>query len=228
MACILMDGRAFTSKELAHSTGITPQTASFHLQILEERGIITAIRSGRNKYHRITNAAIASVIETLAGMAPADHLKQPAHSLSIRKASHQMRIARSCYDHIAGRLGVMLAESLCRRNLMHIENGSYQISDESVQFFSSIGIDASALTKKKRSVVRCCLDWTERRFHMAGSLASALMDQSFENDWLVRQTNSRALSISPLGYEVFEHHFSLSKRAIEEPSETEIGAPLSA
>ncbi len=206
----LMDGRAFTTKELAYSARVTSQTASFHLKLLKDRDIITTIRHGRNKYHRLANASVASLIESIGLLAPTDHLKCANLHDPKNRVPHQMLLARSCYDHIAGRLSILLAEKLCARGAIVLTGDNYQVLPEGFGFFISLGIEASALAQKTRPLARCCLDWTERRYHMAGSLATALMDMFLETSWITRQRDSRALDITPFGYKAFESHFNLS------------------
>jgi len=217
IVCVLMDGRAFTNKELACYAGITPQTASSHLKRLTACGVIAAIQSGRRKYYRIANSGIAGTIESLAVLAPADHLKRAA----VNGTSPQMLTARSCFDHVAGRLGVVLAEQFCRRGLLKQTNETYEVLDVGDAVFTSLGIHMEVLKRLSRPLTRCCLDWSERRFHLAGSLGSALFDVFLENGWLSRQRDGRALEITPVGFEAFAHHFSLSQGEINGLSEME-------
>lgn len=207
MICALLDGRAFTAKELACTANVTPQTASAHLKVLEREGLITTLKAGRNKYMRLASPEVAQVIEALAVLTPTDHVERA----KPRGATDDMLIARSCYDHIAGRLGVALAESLCQRGYVTVSGESFTITESGLSFFRDLGVDTEALASKKRPMIRSCLDWTERRHHAAGSLAAALMTMALDAKWLVRQQGGRALIISELGYASFQRHFGLDR-----------------
>lgn len=203
----LMDGRAFTAKELAYGAGVTPQTASFHLKLLKDRGLISVIKSGRAKYHRLAGPEIARLIEQLSALTPADHLRRAGP----RGAPESMLLARSCYDHVAGRLGVMLADRLLERGDIVMREGEPALSDAGKVFFGDLGIGPETLAGKRRVAVRCCLDWTERRHHFAGGLPAALLALALDKGWLERRRETRILDITPLGYTTLERRFGLSK-----------------
>lgn len=202
MLCMLMDGRAFTNKELASAAGITAQTASSHLSQLVEAGLVTALRSGRHVYHRIANEAVATALEHLACLTPIDHLHRHPN------AACDLCLARSCYNHLAGRLGVVLTERL-------LANGSVLSSAEALMagpnlpaFLDRLGLPPT-LAHSAKPVARPCLDWTERRDHIAGPLGTALLTLSRERKWVIRQRQGRALDITPEGQRAFRSHFAI-------------------
>ena len=213
--CEMMDGRAFTNKELACCANVTAQTASAHLSHLETAGLTVSLRSGRNVYHRIANADVASVLETLAILSPTDHLKRAKNrNLPEQDA---MR-ARSCYNHIAGRLGVLITDNLIAMNVLCSRGDTVEIGPEGEAFFHKMGIDVSRTSAAQKPIVKLCLDWTERRHHISGPLATEIMDKSLKMKWLQRCTGNRALAITPLGYEIFVRDFNLSRDSIDHSS----------
>lgn len=210
--CEMMDGRAFTNKELACAANVTAQTASAHLKHLEAAGLSTSLRSGRNVYHRIANAEVAGVLEALAGLSPTDHLTR-AKNRPLPKAD-TMR-ARSCYNHIAGRLGVLIFEQMIALDVLHLEREAVSLGPKGEAFFRNLEIAIPRLSLPK-PVVKPCLDWTERKHHMSGPLATAFMDKALKMKWLERQVGSRALVITTAGYEVFARELSLTRDLIDD------------
>lgn len=211
--CEMMDGRAFTNKELACAAEISAQTASVHLKQLQAAGLTSSIRSGRCIYHRIANENVAEVLEALAGLSPTDHL----HRATSRKLpeANTMR-ARSCYNHIAGRLGVLITNRLITLDVLGMKGETVAIGTASEVFFNKLEIDVQSLKPSSKPIVKLCLDWTERRHHISGPLATALMDKALQKNWLERRTGSRALVITALGYEVLERDFGLERNLIED------------
>ncbi len=213
--CEMMDGRAFTNKELACSANVTAQTASVHLKHLEAAGLTTSLRSGRNIYHRIANAEVASVLEALASLSPTDHL-QRATKRSLPDAD-AMR-ARSCYNHLAGRIGVLIADRLIAIDVLCLQGDTISIGPKGDSFFRRLGIDLPRINSVEKLAVKLCLDWTERRHHLSGPLATEIMENSLKMKWLERCTGSRALVITPYGYEMFTIEFGLTREQINEDS----------
>lgn len=206
--CELMDGRAFTNKELACAAAITPQTASAHLKQLETAGLTTSLRSGRHVYHRISNAEVAGILENMASLSPTDHISR--HSLS----SSQTRLARSCYNHIAGRLGVLMTNRLAASKVLHIENEGVSPGRKYQAFLEGIGIK-SGPDRRAKPIVKLCLDWTERRHHISGPLATAIMQKALDKRWIERRTGCRSLAITADGYDAFGRFFGLQKVDID-------------
>ena len=210
--CALMDGRAFTNKELACAANITAQTASAHLKRLEGAGLTRSLRSGRNVYHCITSEKIANALETLACLSPTEHL-------SRAKGRHLPDIetmrARCCYNHIAGRLGVLMTERLLEMNILNLHEGAVKLSSKAKSFFAELEIDALPLVNTKRPAVKLCLDWTERKHHISGPLATEIMSMLLKQKWVERSSHNRALKITEHGYFALENNFNITRRCIE-------------
>lgn len=178
MVLALMDGRSRSAKKLALDAGVTPQTASAHLRKLVAANILVWQGSGRSKYFSIAGSEVAQAVEALSEIG-AD---------SLPPAAREIRFARCCYDHLAGRLGVCVTE-----RLMQPGNG----------ILANLGIDAAALESSRRPMFRCCTDWTERRPHIAGALGAALLRHYKEKRWLLPVEESRKLVVTPRGREMF-------------------------
>lgn len=208
--CELMEGRAFTNKELACAAEVSPQTASAHLKQLELAGLTSSLRSGRHVYHRIANADVAQVLEGLATLSPTDHLTRPGQTATDTKR------ARSCYNHIAGRLGVLMAERLVALNILVLRNEILTPGPRYQDFLDDLGLEISPASSGKPPA-KLCLDWTERRHHISGPLATAIMSKSLSEGWLKRRTGCRALTVTAGGTDAFERWFGLSREALDEP-----------
>ena len=189
MLCTLLDGRAFTNKELASDAGITPQTASGHLAQLQAAGLVVAEKIGRNVYHRLAGDQVADMLESLGRMAPLDHLQRAR--MARAGGEDNALYARSCYSHIAGRLGVAICEAMIARELV---DGDHRLTGAGRGWAAAHG-----LTVAGRVPVQACLDWSERRPHLKGPLASSLMHKALDEGWLARQEMGRALVLSDAG-----------------------------
>ena len=161
--------------------------------------MFTSLRSGRNVYHRIASAEVAGVLEALASLSPRDHL----HRAKDRRLPEADTLrARSCYNHIAGRLGVLITARLIALDVLELEGEVVSMGSEGATFFHRVGIGIPLLNNIKKPIIKLCLDWTERKHHISGPLATAFMDKSLEMKWLERRVGSRALVITAFGYEV--------------------------
>ena len=174
MLLALMDGRAYTASELARTAGIAPQTASHHLERLERAGMLARLRQGRHSYFRIADERVAGFIEQALG---AQHALNVSTVRSNCPAS--LRHARSCYDHLAGTVGVHLLRAGLQRGVFRAVEDRYEAGENAEYLLDMLGIDAPALHG------RACLDWSERRFHLAGPLAAAILRQMLELRWLL-------------------------------------------
>ncbi|MEH6718704.1 MAG: metalloregulator ArsR/SmtB family transcription factor [Aurantimonas endophytica] len=202
MLAALMGGEALTAGELAAHAGVTPQTASGHLARLRDGGLLAVERQGRHRYFRLASPQVAKALEGLMALSSAPGL---ARVRGPRDAA--MRLARSCYDHLAGRLGVAIADALQRQGFIQLDDGVGIVSDDGRRFLSDFGIDVGALDAGKRPLCRTCLDWSERRAHLAGRLGAALLDRSIALGWLLRVPASRTLRISQAGERGFAGTF---------------------
>lgn len=215
IVCALMDGRAYTAKELAYRARISAQTASFHLGRLLETGLVACHKQGRNRYYRVPDADIAAVIETISVVAPAEHLRR-----CPTRATREMALARSCYDHLAGRLGVELALRLADIGAVVSRGGDFNVTPLGIRVLAELGLDATAIARGGRPLVRSCMDWTERKFHYSGALATALFDHFLAEAWLERIDDSRALRVTTKGLALFQGKLQLSMTPFEFPAET--------
>jgi DNA-binding transcriptional ArsR family regulator len=202
--CELMDGRAFTNKELACAAHVSPQTASGHLRQLEAAGLTSSLRSGRHVYHRIRNVGVAQVLENMSILSPVDHLSRGArHATSPQ-------ISRSCYNHIAGRLGVLMTERLVFLNALVLNEETVVLGPKHEAFARDLGI-AEVKPASGKPAVKLCLDWTERRHHISGPFSTLLMQKCLAEKWLVRQSGNRSLNITQDGWNALHRHFDIDK-----------------
>jgi DNA-binding transcriptional ArsR family regulator len=201
MLTMLMDGRALTAAELAGVAGITPQTASTHLARLVAADLVKVEQQGRHRYHRLANRDVARMLEGLMQHASGGQRGRRAPRTGPRQEA--LRRARTCYDHLAGRLGVAIADQLVRQGHVEIDEEVGVVTAAGAKFFARIGILVPDTEWSGRRVTRplCrpCLDWSERRLHLAGRLGAAICRHSFEAGWLRRIQGSRAVAITPKG-----------------------------
>ena len=197
----LMDGRARCAKYLAMDAGVTPQTASAHLRQLVEGRLLACRREGRNRYYSIADAEIAQAVEVLARIAPERPL--PA-------AARPLRFARSCNDHLAGQLGVAITEAAERRGLVSFDDGGLRLGEHGRALLAELGIDLPSLVEQRRPLLRSCVDWTERRPHLAGALGAALLATFKKERWLLPVEGSRKLLVTPQGKAAFGRLFDLA------------------
>jgi DNA-binding transcriptional ArsR family regulator len=204
----LMDGRALTASELAHAASVTPQTASGHLARLATGGLLGVEKQGRHRYYRLASPAVAQLIESIMQVASVADVKRP--TVGPRDAA--LRTARTCYDHLAGRLGVALADALGEGGRIELTTDGGLVTDAGIAFFDRIGIDVGALSGREggrpaRVLCRPCLDWSERQPHLAGGIGAALCAHSFASNWIRRLPGTRAVAVTPKGQRVFREQF---------------------
>lgn len=208
----LMDGRALTASELAHVAGITAQTASAHLSSMTAAGLLSVAKQGRHRYHRLASPAIAQMIESI--MQVASDLEPARPRLTVGPRDAALRAARTCYDHIAGRLGVALADALVEAGHAELSGDGGLLTDAGLKFLAAIGIDTDELLihrgrRAGRVLCRPCLDWSERRPHLAGAVGAALCSHSFANGWIRRIEGTRAIALTPKGTRAFHEKFGM-------------------
>jgi DNA-binding transcriptional ArsR family regulator len=195
------------ARELAARAGIAPSTASGHLARLLEGEPVVAQRSGRHRYFRLANAEVAAAIDALSVIAPA----RPVRTVRYPTDGEALREARTCYDHLAGRLGVELTVVLEREGVLVPGEEEYALGDGAADFLrAQFGIDVDALHVGRRAVARTCVDWSERRRHVAGTLGAALAASVLDRDWVRRRDGNRSLEVTPAGREALEQRFGLS------------------
>jgi len=201
----LMEEDALPARELAARARIAPSTASGHLARLVEGGLLAGERRGRHRYFRLAEPAVAVALEALAAIAPT----RPVRSLRDATVSEAIRHARTCYDHLAGRLGVELSAALERERVLAFDGEGYVVGPAAPTRLGDLGIDLEELSGRRRPLVRSCLDWSERRRHVAGALGAALAERLFELDWLRRRTTNRSVEITSVGRERLRAQFGL-------------------
>jgi DNA-binding transcriptional ArsR family regulator len=206
MLLALMDGRALTAGELAYAARVAPQTASAHLSKLVEARLLALEKQGRHRYFRLASPAVAELLEGLMAVAVdgAPRYRPPS------RGDEAVRLARTCYDHLAGRLGVALTETLLSRGHIILDNDGGQVTAEGGRFFDRFGLDLACAQTHRRRFCRPCLDWSERRRHLGGAVGAALAGRCFELGWIERTKDSRAVSITAAGRSGFLVTFAIA------------------
>ncbi|TGQ81032.1 MULTISPECIES: winged helix-turn-helix domain-containing protein [unclassified Mesorhizobium] len=197
----LMGGTALTASELALEAGVSLPTASSHLSKLMEGGLLTVASQGRHRYYGLAGPQVAGMIEAITGVAEAVGPKR------VRPGPRDgaMRIARVCYDHLAGEQAVAMLDRLVDKNILVRDGQEIRLGPSAASHFAAIGIDV--YTKPRRPVCRACLDWSVRRSHLAGTLGAAILDKILAEKWARREKDSRAVVFSPPGKQAFERVF---------------------
>lgn len=205
MLTALMSGKALTATELSTEAGVTPATASAHLKKLEVGGLVSQRKQGRHRYFTLADADVGSVLETLMGLAAKKgHLrtrtgpKDPA-----------LRHARVCYNHLAGDLGVRMFDSLVARNLLTVDDDAVDLTDAGRVFLSGFGVDVAPLEGLRRPLCKPCLDWSNRRSHLAGALGTSMLDRFYALGWAARQDGTRVVAFNGKGEAAFLKEFAV-------------------
>ncbi len=188
----LMDGRAWTLGELAATAGVARSTASEQIDTLLRGGVVAEERTGRHRYLRLAGSDVAALIEALTGRTASG--RRPSSLRAVTKHAALVR-ARTCYDHLAGSLGVAVTDGLIERGVI-ATGGGWSITTPGLRWFADIGIDVDALTGSRRIPVRSCLDWTERRNHLAGAAGAALCTRFLDAGWVRPIGSGRAVLLT--------------------------------
>ncbi|MER8785702.1 winged helix-turn-helix domain-containing protein [Mesorhizobium sp. M1006] len=201
MLSALMGGTALTASELALEAGVSLPTAISHLSKLMEGGLLTLASQGRHRYYGLAGPQVAGMIEAITGVAAA------AGPQRVRPGPRDaaMRVARVCYDHLAGEQAVAMLDRLVARQVLLRDDEEIQLGPSAASHFAAIGIDVEG--KARRPVCRACLDWSVRRSHLAGTLGAAILDKILAEKWARREKDSRAVIFSPTGKQAFEKTF---------------------
>jgi DNA-binding transcriptional ArsR family regulator len=207
----LMDGRALTAGELAGVAGITAQTDSGHLARLTDANLLAVERQGRHRYHRLASSEVAELIESVMRIA-AVTLPTPARKPVTGPRDAQMRLARTCYDHLAGGLGVAVTDALVVLDVIAFDDGAGIVTPGGLERLADRGIrvDAPTAARPSRPLCRPCLDWSERRPHLAGRLGAAVCGHFLDQHWVIRVDDSRALRITPKGRQALRDRFGIA------------------
>jgi DNA-binding transcriptional ArsR family regulator len=204
----LMDGRALTASELAQIAGVTAQTTSGHLAQLSGAGLLAVEKQGRHRYHRLATPQVARLLESIMQVA-AETSRPPVRRTVTGPRDVAMRAARTCYDHVAGRLGVAIADAMIARALVELSDDGGIVTARGAAFLDGLGITLDAHSARGRAVCRPCLDWSERRPHLAGRLGAALCHHALTAGWVRRRAESRALDVTPKGRRAFREQFGI-------------------
>ena len=205
MVWALLDGRALTAGELAVAARITPQTASTHLGKLTEAGLLSVIRNGRHRYFRLASPTVADMIDGIVAVA----LQKRPRYRPLSREARALSAARICYDHLAGRLSVDLTDSFVAREYVVVDDEAAEITTAGTRFFIEFGIEFPTLRSTHRHFCRLCLDWTERRPHIAGAVGAAITKRYFDLGWMERMKRSHAVIVTPLGRRGFHRTFGI-------------------
>src|SRR4030095_16039609 len=201
----LLDGRALTATELSILADVSAQSASNHLSLLVRSDLLVVERQGRHRYFRFANDEVAHVVESMASLVNAT----PSAGKKISEPVG-IKYARTCYDHLAGKLAVDLADSLRQKGVLRMSDRQLLLTREGRKWFHSRGINIQELENRKRILTRACLDWTERKFHLAGGLGAALLQYMLKEDWIRRKSNTREILVTSVGKREIESQFRIS------------------
>ncbi len=188
----LLDGQTRPAGELAFLANVSPQSASLHLSKLVNAGMLSVKNRGRNRYYTIANPQVAHVIESLETLIPSAAKNKPLP----RSQMPDFRIARTCYDHLAGKLAVDILGAMQANGLVSPGTDDFVISGSGLDWFEKFDIDIDKLKRERRAFARQCLDWSERQYHLAGSLGSAFLQQLLSRKWIVPQSTGRAIRVT--------------------------------
>ncbi|SDR36539.1 transcriptional regulator, ArsR family [Paraburkholderia fungorum] len=222
MLMALADGRALPAGELAHAAGVTAQTASSHLAKLLDGGLLAVEQQGRHRYYRLADPQVAVALESLASIGARRPVRRKAPTRDARK----LRLARCCYDHLAGQAGVAITLGLIERGfLMPASDKTFDVTQAGSAWFAGMGLDVDALRPGRHGIARQCLDWTERRHHLAGPLGVGLLDLLCSKGWLRRAKASREVQITPDGWTGLREQLGLTPESIERAGEEALQSP---
>jgi DNA-binding transcriptional ArsR family regulator len=198
MLTALLDGRPLAAGELAKTAGVSAATASSHLGKLLDGGLVSVVKQGRHRYYRLAGAEIAAVIEALSLISPTVQVR----SLRQSRQAAALHLARTCYDHLAGRAGAALFEAMIGRGLLEAtgDEDAYEVTDKGEERLAGIGVDVSVVRAERRRFAGHCLDWTERRPHLNGALGAAVTTSLIERGWFLRGTSRRSLVLTEKGH----------------------------
>ena len=203
MVAALLDGRALTASELARAARITPQTASTHLAKLTEAGLLSVARRGRHRYFRLASPTVADMIDGIVAVA----LDKRPRYRPLSRHARALSAARICYDHLAGRLSVDLTDVFVAREYLVLDGEAAEITTAGSRFLTEFGIVLPRSTR--RHICRLCLDWTERRPHIAGAVGAAITRRYFDLGWMERMEKGHAVTVTPSGRRGFLETFGI-------------------
>jgi DNA-binding transcriptional ArsR family regulator len=202
----LLSGRALAAGELGRVGGVSPATASEHLARLRDGGLVDVVAAGRHRYYRLAGPDVAQVLEALALVSP----RRPVRSLRQSRAAAALAVARTCYDHLAGQVGVALHDALVAGEALAAGGDGYRLTDGGAALLTRLDVDVAGAAAARRAFARPCLDFTERRPHLAGALGAALCARLLADGWLARPAaDQRGLRLTVRGRAALETHFGV-------------------
>ena len=203
MLYCMMDGHARTSTELAIVAEVSPSTASVHLARLKEQRLVKVLTQGKYRYYSLGNASVAAALEALTVIAggPRDKF--------VPNTPPRLRAARTCYDHMAGVVAVALNQRMLELGWLKARENDYEVTREGARALKALGIDIEAARTQRRRFAYACLDWSERRPHVAGAFGAALLKTALKRKWLIKDLDSRTLNLTTLGRREMRRHFGL-------------------
>jgi DNA-binding transcriptional ArsR family regulator len=203
----LLAGRALAAGELARIAGVSPGTASEHLSRLRDGGLVEVVAAGRHRYHRLASPEVGQVLEALALVSR----PKPVRTLRQSRTNAALLVARTCYDHLAGQVGVAVHDALVTREALRTVPAGYELTPVGVELLTGIGVDVPTARSARRAFARPCLDFTERRSHLAGALGAAICARFLAQGWLVRRaTGDRALRVTDGGRRTLTDAFGIT------------------
>ncbi len=224
----LMDGRALTATELARVAGVMPQTASGHLSRLTAARLLVVEKQGRHKYHRLASSEVARMLESIMQLA-VGNLPVRAGAVRVGPRDVAMRRARTCYDHLAGQLGVAIADAMVESGFIEFSDDAGALTGPGQNFFGQLGLDAALQSPDDRRTTRVfcrrCLDWSERRWHVGGHVGAVLCTHAFDKGWVRRIDGTRALDITPFGQRALRDTFGVVLAVQPRPNSTVASCP---
>ena len=189
----LLDGERHSAGDLARAAGVSPQAASAHLTKLTRGGLVRVTRAGRSRLFEIDRPEVGELLESLSAAT------RPRQTMWMAPCAEPIRLARTCYDHMAGQLAVLITRAWLERGILRARGTSFELTAAGGRWFAARGIDSDALRRQRRAFVRGCLDWTEREPHLGGSLGAAWLQHCFGAGWIKRISRTRAVRLSDTG-----------------------------
>lgn len=213
MLILLLDGRAYPAGELAYAAGVSAQTASSHLAKLLDGGLVTVENEGRHRYYRLAGPQVADLLEHLAAVAPiAPPRRRAPHPEAVK-----LRLARCCYDHLAGRLGVAVTQAMLERGYLdHGDGKALVVTSAGAGWFGEMGLEISALSPGRHGLGHTCLDWTERQHHLAGPLGTRFLSLGCAKGWFKRSPGSRAVEVTARGWRELRDRLEIAETVLRD------------
>ncbi|MBL4642613.1 MAG: winged helix-turn-helix transcriptional regulator [Flavobacteriaceae bacterium] len=201
----LLDGRAYTATELATCANVSLQSASNHLSKLLKKEVLTVEKQGRHRYYRLSSSEVAQVIESMASLLSI----QTGYKTIKRPKMSGFTYARTCYKHLAGEVGVKITEAMVLQEIITVADKNFELTEKGKKWFTYFEIPVDNLQNLKRSFSHKCLDWSERKHHLAGALGDSFLEMMVEKDWFRKHKNTRELTLTAKGRTEIKQHLNI-------------------